>query len=52
MKGGTIVAKVDGTLRGNNSTGRADAAFLNVLKIKWTGGKRTTKFDRIVFFAR
>jgi len=38
MKGGTIVAVVDGTLRGNNSTGRADAAFLNVLKIKWMGG--------------
>lgn len=38
MKGGTIVAKADGTLRGNNSTGRADAAFLNVLQIKWTGG--------------
>ena len=40
MKGGTIVALVDGTLRGNNSTGNADAAFLNELGIRWTGPGR------------
>ena len=37
MKGGRIQANNDGTFYGINATGRADAAFINYLGIRWYG---------------
>ena len=37
MYGGRILADNNGNIFGDNATGRADAAFLNALGIKWEG---------------
>ena len=35
-RGGNVSANYDGAFKGTNKTGKADAAFLNALNIKWT----------------